>query len=499
MIHYLGINENNSSLKDFLKENIYFMIPFEERKYFQESLEKALYQSEPVMIAHHLLRSDGSRIALTGWLSVQNLEDNTREYHFIYIPTDHALGDQPLIQNASYLNALKNAYHIIFAIDLNAMTVECIHGRDTTDIGTLYDAHMTIKSAKNFWLSYIVPDDQPHMKDFFRQITTRSHKEIQLQTNFRLQWTDNVTYYFIGIAMSLTPSMVLFCCLDTKKIHVSQMSIKESTSLDRLRNWMDFFVIHEKFAFGMILFEKFAEYDSLIYISQNICEHLDLDRNDYLRYTSGELTFDNLLLNAKITPEDFQKLLDNGVLIIPVSFGNDSETKEMTLTCTPYKRKNSTLYEILVYDNISTDLNKVPDKGIFARTFGHFDLFVNGLPIVFSSSKEKELMALLIDRNGGTLSTAEAIRYLWENETASERVSSRYRKLAMKLKNTLTKYGIEHILINNHGIRSINVSAITCDYYELLAGNENYIKHFHNSYMSDYSWAEETLANIWKN
>jgi two-component SAPR family response regulator len=108
-------------------------------------------------------------------------------------------------------------------------------------------------------------------------------------------------------------------------------------------------------------------------------------------------------------------------------------------------------------------------------------------------------MALLIDRNGGTLSTAEAIRYLWENETASERVSSRYRKLAMKLKNTLTKYGIEHILINNHGIRSINVSAITCDYYELLAGNENYIKHFHNSYMSDYSWAEETLANIWKN
>jgi hypothetical protein len=249
----------------------------------------------------------------------------------------------------------------------------------------------------------------------------------------------------------------------------------------------------------MVLFEHFAEYDSLIYISQNICEHLDLNRNDYLCYTSGELTLDHLLLTAKITQENFQKLLDNGVLIIPVSFGNDSEIHELTLTSTPYKRKNSMLYEILVYDNISSNLNKIPDKGIFARTFGHFDLFVNGLPIIFSSSKEKELMALLIDRNGGTLSTAEAIRYLWEDETASERVSNRYRKLAMRLKNTLTKYGIEHILINNHGIRSINVSAITCDYYELLAGNEKYIKHFHNSYMSDYSWAEETLAALWKN
>jgi hypothetical protein len=67
----------------------------------------------------------------------------------------------------------------------------------------------------------------------------------------------------------------------------------------------------------------------------------------------------------------------------------------------------------------------------------------------------------------------------------------------MKLKNTLVKYGIEHILINNHGIRSINVSAITCDCYEMLAGNEEYRKTFSNSYMVDYSWGEETLAKLW--
>jgi hypothetical protein len=67
----------------------------------------------------------------------------------------------------------------------------------------------------------------------------------------------------------------------------------------------------------------------------------------------------------------------------------------------------------------------------------------------------------------------------------------------MGLKKTLKKYGIESILINNHGVRSVDVSAIKCDYYELLAGNKKYQHSFHNAYMTDYSWAEETLATLW--
>jgi PAS domain S-box-containing protein len=137
------------------------------------------------------------------------------------------------------------------------------------------------------------------------------------------------------------------------------------------------------------------------------------------------------------------------------------------------------------------------EKQIFARTFGYFDLFVNGTPIVFTSSKEKELLALLIDRNGGTLTTDQAITYLWEDEPVDEHLYARYRKLAMGLKKTLAKYGIEHILINHGGVRSIDTTALLCDYYELLKGNEHYIKSFHNAYMTDYSWADDTLATLW--
>jgi two-component SAPR family response regulator len=106
-------------------------------------------------------------------------------------------------------------------------------------------------------------------------------------------------------------------------------------------------------------------------------------------------------------------------------------------------------------------------------------------------------MALLIDRNGGSLSPSEAISFLWEDEAADERTSARYRKLALGLKRTLEKYGIEDILINHNGVRSVDASAIRCDYYELLAGNEKYRQAFHNAYMTDYSWGEETLASLW--
>jgi hypothetical protein len=211
-------------------------------------------------------------------------------------------------------------------------------------------------------------------------------------------------------------------------------------------------------------------------------------------HRSTPLSLEECLKAANITESDFNELISGKNLYlwsrsVPNAF-------QFHLTCQTYVQEDHKLYVIWCKKNIlpNTDSNT---KRIFARTFGHFDLFLDNKPIIFSSSKEKELMALLIDRNGGTLSPSDAINYLWEDEPADERTSARYRKLAMGLKRTLTKYGIEDIIINRNGVRSIDTSAICCDYYELLAGNAKYRQAFHNSYMTDYSWSEETLATLW--
>ena len=60
-------------------------------------------------------------------------------------------------------------------------------------------------------------------------------------------------------------------------------------------------------------------------------------------------------------------------------------------------------------------LSKRKRKRIYARTFGHFDVFVDGRPIMFKSAKAKEFLAFLIDRRGGTVSTDQMINVLWED------------------------------------------------------------------------------------
>jgi hypothetical protein len=338
------------------------------------------------------------------------------------------------------------------------------------------------------------------MRHFFNQICEpaedKEHSHVP-QAECRIRWYDKVIYRFICVAIHLDASTVLLCCRDISKVKYSPLKTTEGIALDKMEEWMNTFIPQAHSALGTVFIQKTDEKYSIVSASKNIYSFLGLSREDYLRYISEEIPWNPFFDSIGFTDDYFITLLNEGSLNVTLPDRKTGKLRDFSLTCTPYVHDKKTLYEILVYDRMTQDPNRASGKTIFARTFGHFDLFVNGQPVNFSGKKEKELMALLIDRNGGTLSSSEAISYLWENEEASERVAVRYRKLAMGLKNTLTQYGIEHILINNHGIRSVDVNAFQCDYYELLKGNEKYKNSFHNVYMADYSWAEDTLATLW--
>lgn len=74
---------------------------------------------------------------------------------------------------------------------------------------------------------------------------------------------------------------------------------------------------------------------------------------------------------------------------------------------------------------------------IWIRTFGTFDVFLDGVPIRFPSAKAKELLALLVDRRGGSLKAEQAIGYLWEDRAIDKQAMSNYRKVALRLQNAL--------------------------------------------------------------
>lgn len=141
------------------------------------------------------------------------------------------------------------------------------------------------------------------------------------------------------------------------------------------------------------------------------------------------------------------------------------------------------------------NLFRIKPKEVVVKTFGRFDITVDGQILHFSNNKAKELLALLIDRQGGTVTMAEAIDILWENRQYDEAVKQLYRKALRYIKNLLAEYDLDFLVINR-GSCSIIPEAITCDFYQLLANDQQAMAQFDGEYMIDYSWGEMRVAWI---
>lgn len=137
-------------------------------------------------------------------------------------------------------------------------------------------------------------------------------------------------------------------------------------------------------------------------------------------------------------------------------------------------------------------LAKRQNKRVQIRTFGRFDVFVDGQVMSFRNSKAKELLALCVHREGGYVMMEEAIDKLWEGMPLSENVKTRYRKAVAYLNAIFVEYRLPGIFINEYGKCHIEKDQVACDYYDYLR-SENRQKFF-GQYMNEYSWAEETAA-----
>lgn len=137
-------------------------------------------------------------------------------------------------------------------------------------------------------------------------------------------------------------------------------------------------------------------------------------------------------------------------------------------------------------------------KRVYIRTFGRFDLFIDGKAVYFSNTKAKELLALCVDHRGGAVTIEEAADKLWEDRIYDSRVKNLYRKAVMQIRQLLSEYGEEDIFSGNRGSCQIDVQKVDCDYYELLKGNPEAVRAWEitGNYLQEYSWAEETCARL---
>ena len=142
-------------------------------------------------------------------------------------------------------------------------------------------------------------------------------------------------------------------------------------------------------------------------------------------------------------------------------------------------------------DNIKGVRKK--EKLIDVKCFGNFEVYVKGERLSFKRSKTKELFAFLIDRHGAGLTAKQICAVLFPDDTDDVKNSAYLRQLVLDLKTTLKTVGAECVFCHETPYYRVDTSLIKCDYFSYLETGK---PEFFGEYMSQFSWAEETCANL---
>ena len=126
---------------------------------------------------------------------------------------------------------------------------------------------------------------------------------------------------------------------------------------------------------------------------------------------------------------------------------------------------------------------------ITARTFGNFDLFVDGDPVTFRQAKCKELLAYLIDRQGSSVTRAEAFAILWEDRMYDRPMQKQLDVIIRSLRETLEEYHIGWIFELKRGTLRVIPEKISCDAWRFFSGDVDAVNEYQGEYMNTYSWA----------
>ena len=135
-------------------------------------------------------------------------------------------------------------------------------------------------------------------------------------------------------------------------------------------------------------------------------------------------------------------------------------------------------------------------KRLFAQTFGNFELFVDGKPVVFKYTKTKEIVAVLINNRGAQTTNGEIIASLWEDDGDPEKKGSYLSNLRQDLQNTFTKLKLNGLILKQRGSLAIAADRIECDLYDWLEKKQESRYQYLGDYMNQYSWPEVMHAQL---
>ena len=153
------------------------------------------------------------------------------------------------------------------------------------------------------------------------------------------------------------------------------------------------------------------------------------------------------------------------------------------------------IYKPFTTDAIEKDLRIISKKKptLKVTMFGSFDCFINNHIVQFTSSKSKELFALLLALNGKSLTMNQAITSLWPDKDL-EKAKILYRDAVWRLRSTLEEINFECVDFQR-ALLVLDKSNIKCDYYDFLEGKKKISEDA--TFLSSYEWSMDFENEIY--
>lgn len=483
---------------ELYKDNILLMVPMEERRKFLLFLNEVYTVGGPIAGDMTLLRCDGTRLHVFGWVTKCVNDQGVPEYQCVCMDVSERHQARKASETQSYLKALSDVYDMVFEYDQGTNTVKCLFGSSSSIYKMLENIPMQMEDATDKWVADIVAqEDKQRVKDFFQSFfQNRLYKPDQKppQITYKARCSDGAFRLYSGIFLKISNTVSFYCCRqvpdtdETESLKDENQSLKENIQELVMR-----------FTDGVAAFEVRGDLVTPLYASDNVLEFFGMTREEWLPLMKKTTPIREFVAHSETSFDRIEEFLRNGEGEFTY-FDLKTETERRIKAICSIKNPRGSMPRYVMLYNVE-DTRKPADSGqqektISIRTFGYFDVFVGDKPIAFRNKKSKELFALLVDRKGGFVSSEEAIGFLWEEEPVNSVTLARYRKVALRLKNILEEYGISDVVETVDGKRRIVMEKVQCDLYDYLSGKDEYTHLFKGSYLTNYSWGENTLAEL---
>ena len=124
----------------------------------------------------------------------------------------------------------------------------------------------------------------------------------------------------------------------------------------------------------------------------------------------------------------------------------------------------------------------------YAKTFGNFDFYVDGVPLKFPRSKSKELLAYLISLKGATANRKEISAILFEDEY-NLKTQNYLTRIYKELVEALETVGAKNLVRKGYNTYWVDTSLFSSDLFDYTKGDPQAINAYNGEFMIQYDWA----------